>query len=90
MTGISTRGFEKALYLTEEEANSLLEMCLLSQTDLTADRAVVMQKIVSMCRDYMRQPGRGGSGSGLQEVALAQVRRGRTRTESSHEFAASA
>ena len=47
----------RSLPLTETEALTLLEMCLVAGSDADPLRGDILMKVADLCRDHMRRPG---------------------------------
>lgn len=47
---------QKFLYLTEEEAMALLEMCLLSQAQLDPIHSQALLRVSDLCREFLHAP----------------------------------
>jgi len=45
---------QKPLYLTEEEALALLEMCLLTEAEDDPLKAVALDRLSNLCREFLR------------------------------------
>jgi hypothetical protein len=53
---VSFRDPKRPLYLTEEEAMGLLELCLYSQEETDPVKAAAMHKLADFCRDFLSVP----------------------------------
>jgi hypothetical protein len=47
---------QKPLYLTEEEAMALLEMCLLSQAQTDSIHSQALLRVSNLCRGFLHAP----------------------------------
>jgi hypothetical protein len=56
MNAPDARSTTRALTLTESEALTLLEMCLVAGSDVDPIRADILMRVANLCRDHLRRP----------------------------------